>query len=131
MRPDQCGHGRPLPSLPPGDREEVEKFASFLAGDLAYDSVAKEYVPVDQAGRPGVLLARPPGPPTPNCPVCKKPPVMLYGGGTQAFCGDPACQVMTWNPNDTVEQFHATAGTVDLSPLAHLADPHSREEPSS
>ncbi len=113
MRPDQCGTGRPLSSLPPGDREEVEKFASFLAGDLAYDTVAQTWVPVDQADRAGVVMA---GLPTPNCPGCSKPPVMALGGGDQLFCGDPACGVVTWNPRDTVEQFWAAAGHVTLVP---------------
>ena len=55
-------------------------------------------------------------PPTPFCPACKKPPVMLLGGGTQAFCGDSACRVMVWNPTDTEAQFWATAAAVDLTP---------------
>ncbi len=46
--------------LPDGDREEVELFARYLAGELAYDNTTHEYVPPDQATRPGVVF---PGPP--------------------------------------------------------------------
>ncbi len=52
--------------------------------------------------------------PTPTCPGCKRPPVMLLDGGAQAFCGDPACRVVVWNPNDTEAQFWATAEEITL-----------------
>jgi hypothetical protein len=52
VRPDQCGFGRPFASLPPGDREVVEQYAKFLAGDLDYDPKTNEFV------RPGTGISR-------------------------------------------------------------------------
>lgn len=46
-----------IAALPDGDRQEVELFVRFLAGELAYDNVNHEYVPVDQAHREGVVWA--------------------------------------------------------------------------
>lgn len=45
MRPDQCGTGRPIESLPPGDREVVEDYRRFLEGELNYDPVTNEFCP--------------------------------------------------------------------------------------
>ena len=37
---------------------------------------------------------------TPDCPLCGHPPMMVFGGGTQAFCGnDNGCPVLTWDPS--------------------------------
>ena len=32
----------------------------------------------------------------------------------QWFCGTPSCDVMTWNPRDTIEEFEAKAVGVEL-----------------
>lgn len=45
MRPDQCGTGRPIESLPPGDREVVEEYRRFLLGELDYDPKTNEFCP--------------------------------------------------------------------------------------
>ncbi len=45
MRPEQCGFGRRVEDLPPGDREVVEQYAAFLRGDLDYDPKTNEFVP--------------------------------------------------------------------------------------
>ncbi len=51
-----------------------------------------------------------------ECPGCGEQPVFLFGGGTQAFCGnDNGCPVITWNPEETAEQFWASAKQIDLS----------------
>lgn len=47
MRPDQCGFGRPLEQLPPGDREIIEQFQAWLAGEVALAADGITYVPVD------------------------------------------------------------------------------------
>ncbi len=46
MRPDECGFGRRIEDLPPGDREVVEGYAAFLRGELDYDPKTNEFVPV-------------------------------------------------------------------------------------
>lgn len=55
---------------------------------------------------------------TPRCPVCDEEPMMVMGGGTQAFCGTDDCQVLTWDPSKSRAHFFATAKRVDLPPMA-------------
>jgi hypothetical protein len=56
-------------------------------------------------------------PKSPNCPVCGEPPMMVMGGGTQAFCGNVGgCPVMTWNPMDSREEFLRTAEQIEIRP---------------
>ncbi len=45
MRPEQCGFGRRIADLPDGDRQVVEEYAAFLAGELDYDPETNEFVP--------------------------------------------------------------------------------------
>ncbi len=45
MKPEQCGFGRRIQDLPPGDREVVEEYVAFLRGDLDYDPKTNEFVP--------------------------------------------------------------------------------------
>lgn len=40
---------------------------------------------------------------TPACPVCGKPPVMVFGGGSQAFCGNDDCSTLCWNPMKSLD----------------------------
>lgn len=40
--------------------------------------------------------------------------MMLFGGGTQAFCGTDDCPWFTWDPTKTLAELNATAKTVDL-----------------
>lgn len=55
MSPDQCGFGRSLESLHPGDREVVEGFAALLAGEVAMVAATGEFVPLERAGEPGIV----------------------------------------------------------------------------
>lgn len=55
MRPDQCGFGRALESLSPGDRAAAEGFRAFLEGRLAMVAATGEFVPLERAGEPGVV----------------------------------------------------------------------------
>lgn len=48
----------------------------------------------------------------PFCPRCGHPPVILLGGGHQAFCGDEDCVVFTWDPTESAETFEANARPV-------------------
>ena len=41
---------------------------------------------------------------TPRCPQCDSPPMMVFGGGTQAFCGNDDCNTLTWNPTHSLDQ---------------------------
>ena len=60
MRPDQCGFGRPLESLPPADRELIANFQAWLSGELALAADEVTFVDVDSpeavhfVERPGV-----------------------------------------------------------------------------
>lgn len=55
MTPDRCGFGRPISSLPDGDREAVEGFKAFLEGRLAMVARTGEFVPLERAGEPGII----------------------------------------------------------------------------
>ena len=41
---------------------------------------------------------------TPRCPVCDSDPVMVFGGGTQAFCGNDDCSTLCWNPTHSLDK---------------------------
>lgn len=49
-----------------------------------------------------------------RCPGCGQPPLVLLGGGTQAFCGADDCHVLSWDPTKSVEQFADQAERVIL-----------------
>ena len=52
---------------------------------------------------------------TPRCPLCDEPPMMVMGGGTQAFCGNgEGCPVWTWNPTESREHFLRTAKQIEI-----------------
>jgi hypothetical protein len=51
---------------------------------------------------------------SPRCPLCSSPPVIMLGGGTQAFCGDDDCPTLTWNPMESPEEFRRTARPVEI-----------------
>jgi hypothetical protein len=50
-----------------------------------------------------------------KCPGCGEQPVLLMGGGTQAFCGTDDCPWFTWDPTKTIEQLLAEVKVIDLS----------------
>jgi hypothetical protein len=50
-----------------------------------------------------------------HCPGCGEPPVLLMGGGTQAFCETDDCPFFTWNPTMTMAELNADSGVIDLS----------------
>lgn len=41
---------------------------------------------------------------TPTCPVCGHPPMMVFGGGTQAFCGNGDCRLLSWTPTLSLDE---------------------------
>lgn len=49
-----------------------------------------------------------------NCPGCSEPPMLLMGGGTQAFCGTDDCPFFTWDPTKTRAELNAEAEVIDL-----------------
>ncbi len=53
---------------------------------------------------------------SPRCPGCDQEPLITFGG-TQAFCGNDDCRVVSWDRSDDPAQFKAKAQLIDLSPL--------------
>jgi hypothetical protein len=49
---------------------------------------------------------------TPGCPLCGQQPVMILGGGTQAFCGNDDCTLLLWNPSLSLDENLLDAGLV-------------------
>lgn len=39
----------------------------------------------------------------PDCPLCSRPPMAVFGGGSQAMCGNDDCTVWTWNPQRSLD----------------------------
>jgi hypothetical protein len=50
---------------------------------------------------------------TPDCPLCRQPPLFGFGG-TQAFCGNDDCTLILWNPMLTLDENLLDAGVVHL-----------------
>jgi len=53
----------------------------------------------------------------PVCPLCSAVPLVVFGGGTQAFCPSPTCRCVTWNPT-LVDGGIGQAHEIDLGGLA-------------
>ena len=53
---------------------------------------------------------------TPLCPLCSEPPIMVLGGGTQAFCGSDDCVLLTWNPSLSLDDNLLDAKGIDFPP---------------
>lgn len=56
-----------------------------------------------------------------NCPSCGSPR-QSFGGieafmGTQAFCPNDACRIVTWDPEKTLDENLDDFGTIDLGGL--------------
>ncbi|HLL68857.1 MAG TPA: hypothetical protein VK453_24555 [Micromonosporaceae bacterium] len=49
----------------------------------------------------------------PRCPGCDQPPLLAFE--RQAFCGNDACQVLTWNKTEDPARFKANAVQVNIS----------------
>ena len=54
------------------------------------------------------------GPAGLKCPGCGEPPVFLFGGGTQAWCGTDDCRWLIWDPTKTLADLTADVQVVDL-----------------
>lgn len=50
-----------------------------------------------------------------HCPGCGQPPVFVFAGGQQCFCGTDDCPWFTWDPALSLAELNAGAGTIDLS----------------
>jgi hypothetical protein len=48
-----------------------------------------------------------------NCPGCGELPVMVFGG-TQAWCGNGDCAILTWDPTKTAAELAADTKVIDL-----------------
>ena len=51
---------------------------------------------------------------TPRCPLCDELPMMVFGGGTQAFCGNDDCTILCWAPTKNLDDNLLDAGFVKL-----------------
>jgi hypothetical protein len=49
---------------------------------------------------------------TPDCPLCGHPPVMMFGDGTQALCGNDDCTLIFWDPSVSLDGNLLDAGMV-------------------
>lgn len=54
---------------------------------------------------------------TPLCPLCSEEPIMVFGGGTQAFCGNDECTLLTWNPALSLDANLLDAKGIDFPPM--------------
>ena len=59
---------------------------------------------------------------TPDCPLCGQPPIKMMGGGTQAFCGNDDCRLLTWDPTKSAEGNLANASEVGWEPTKGGSD---------
>lgn len=59
---------------------------------------------------------------TPDCPVCSQPPVMVFGGGTQAFCPNRQCSTLTWNPMKSLDDNLMDTNFVELKERGEEGD---------
>lgn len=55
-------------------------------------------------------------PATPRCPQCGHLPMMVLGGGTQAFCGNEDCSTLTWNPSHSLDENLLNTNFIRLPP---------------
>ena len=53
---------------------------------------------------------------TPDCPLCGGPPAIVTPGGTQAFCGNDACDLWFWNPAAGLDDNLMDAGVTRWEP---------------
>lgn len=49
-----------------------------------------------------------------RCPACESPPLAVLGGGSQAFCSNTECAVLTWNPTMTLAELADDMRMVEL-----------------
>jgi len=55
---------------------------------------------------------------TPCCPLCEELPMAIFGGGTQAFCGNGDCTLICWNPSLSLDANLLDAGVIQFPPPA-------------
>jgi hypothetical protein len=55
---------------------------------------------------------------TPCCPLCGEAPMMVFGGGSQAFCGNDDCVLLNWTPTLSLDSNLLHAGVVKLPPAS-------------
>lgn len=53
---------------------------------------------------------------TPRCPLCDSLPVMVFGGGSQAFCGNDDCTLLMWTPTKGLDENLTDADVVKFPP---------------
>lgn len=53
---------------------------------------------------------------TPFCPLCDKGPVMVFGFGAQAWCGNDDCTLLVWDMTKSLDDNLTDAGMIQLPP---------------
>jgi len=54
---------------------------------------------------------------TPRCPLCDSLPVMVFGAGTQAFCGNDDCALLCWDPSLSLDANLLDSGVIKFPPI--------------
>lgn len=54
---------------------------------------------------------------TPRCPLCCGLPMLVLGGGTQAFCGNDDCTLICRNPALSVDDNLMDSKVIHLQPM--------------
>ena len=53
--------------------------------------------------------------PCPTCPLCESPPLFVLVGDIQAFCSNPDCDLICWNPSVSLDENLTNAGNADVT----------------
>lgn len=64
---------------------------------------------------------------TPRCPLCCGLPMLVLGGGTQVFCGNDDCTLLTWNPSLSVDDNLMDSKVIHLPPMTDGKKPPDSE----
>lgn len=98
--------------LPAGFEDSLPSFSDMMAAISAMPQQTKDDL-ADEVEKGALRMGvKPLGL---ACPACGAAPRFLLGDNDQAFCGDPDCAVMAWNPRDSAEQFWANAKPIMLT----------------
>lgn len=52
----------------------------------------------------------------PRCPLCGRLPAFILAGAVQAFCGTEGCDVVCWNPSETLDENLLNLGSEEAAP---------------
>ena len=55
----------------------------------------------------------------PTCPLCGQLPMFVLVGAVQAFCGNDDCDLILWNPSETLDDNLMNAGRATTTSEDH------------